>query len=139
MKKTVNAKKVTKNFFMTLFIGLGFVFLIHLFFLNLNNLPLFNDKIFLAYITNLLLAVVIFSSLLLFRKKYNEQLGFLFLFGSFLKFIVFFVVFSPIYNADGNVSRLEFFAFFVPYAISLIIETRSLIKLLNLPQKNTLS
>ncbi len=135
MNKTHNAQKVAILFFLQLVVGLGLVFLIHLFFLDYKELPLFNDSIVASYTTNLLLAVVIFLSLFLLRKKYNEQLGFLFLFSSFLKFIVFFVFFYPVYKADGNISRLEFFTFFIPYAFSLIIETLSLIKLLNLPQK----
>lgn len=135
MKKNDSAKQVAVLFFVYLFAGLTLVLLTHLFFLNVKNLPLFNDKILGSYATNLVLTVIIFSSLFLLRKKYNEQLGFLFLFGSFLKFIVFFIFFSPSYKADGNISRLEFLAFFIPYAICLIIETRSLIKLLNLPKK----
>ena len=135
MKKINNARKIAIYFFLQLVFGLGIVFLVHLFFLNSNHLPLFNDKIIAAYTTNLLLAVIIFLSLFFLRKKYNDQLGFLFLFGSFLKFAIFFIFFSPAYKADGNTSRLEFFAFFVPYAICLIIETVSLIKLLNLPEK----
>jgi len=132
-----NARKIATSFFLQLIVGLGIVFLLHLFLLNANHLPLFNDKIIAAYATNLLLAVSIFSSLFFLRKKYNDQLGFLFLFGSFLKFAVFFIFFSPAYKADGNTSRLEFFAFFVPYVICLVIETVSLIKLLNLPKKET--
>jgi len=135
MKKINNARKTVLFFFLQLIVGLGAVFLLHLFFLNSNHFPIFNDKIIVAYATNFLLAVIIFFSLFFLRKKYNDQLGFLFLFGSFLKFTVFFIFFSPAYKADGNISRLEFFAFFVPYAICLVVETVSLIKLLNLPKK----
>ena len=136
MNKILNAKKVAILFFIQLVGGLGLVFLIHLFFLNYKELPLFNDSIIATYATNFLLAVVIFLSLFFLRKKYNEQLGFLFLLSSFLKFIVFFVFFYPMYKTDGDISKLEFFAFFIPYAFCLIIETLSLIKLLNLPQKS---
>lgn len=135
MKKIHSAKKVAILFFFQLVVGLGLVFLIHLFFLDYQEFPLLNNNIIASYTTNLLLAVVIFLSLFFLRKKYNEQLGFLFLFSSFLKFIVFYVFFYPMYKADGDISKLEFFAFFIPYAICLIIETISLIKLLNLPEK----
>jgi len=43
--------------------------------------------------------------------------------GSFLKFIVFFLVFYPPYKMDGNMDKLEFAAFFVPYVICLVLET----------------
>jgi hypothetical protein len=43
--------------------------------------------------------------------------------GSLLKFLIFFIVFYPGYKADGEMDSLEFAAFFVPYAICLILET----------------
>ena len=69
-----------------------------------------------------------------YSKDINElktQLGFLFMVGSALKFAVFFIVFQPIYKQDGEVSSLEFLAFFIPYTLCLIFETFSLSKLLN--------
>ncbi len=57
------------------------------------------------------------------------------MFGSFLKFAFFFIFFYPSYQADGDITRLEFMAFFIPYIFSLLIETMSLITLLNLPEK----
>jgi len=57
------------------------------------------------------------------------------MFGSFLKFAVFFIFFYPSYHSDGTISRLEFMAFFIPYIYALLIETLALIKLLNLPEK----
>ncbi|WP_335966956.1 hypothetical protein [Galbibacter sp. PAP.153] len=84
----------------------------------------------LAYVVNGVLAMVIFSVIYIFRKKLYSQIGFLFLAGSLLKFLVFFLVFLPIYNADGTLSRMEFITFFIPYAFALIIETISVSRLL---------
>ncbi|MGB5499834.1 MAG: DUF6168 family protein [Maribacter sp.] len=72
---------------------------------------------------NSILAATIFVVLYIFRGKLKNQIGFLFMGGSFLKFIFFFLLFYPAYKADGEMSRLEFAAFFIPYGISLIIET----------------
>ena len=47
-----------------------------------------------------------------FREKWRDQIGFLFLGGSMLKFLFFFIVFYPFYNADGNMETLEFTIFF---------------------------
>ncbi len=110
---------------------LTLAFCIHIGVLKILELPLFNDKIILSYTVNLILVIVIFGILYLLKEKYKSQLGFLFLAGSFLKFVVFFIVFYPIYDADDNISKLEFAAFFVPYVLGLIFETYSLSKWLS--------
>jgi hypothetical protein len=110
---------------------LAVAFAIHLYVLSLKSLPLFENKIVLAYVVNAVLAISIFGFLFKMKEKYKEQLGFLFLGGSVLKFIVFFIMFYPFYKADGTISKLEFAAFFVPYVLSLVLETMSLAKWLN--------
>jgi len=72
------------------------VFGIHLLVLNTLKLPLFENRIVLSYSINLILIIIVFGGLYLLREKYKEQLGFLFLIGSFLKFAVFFIVFYPL-------------------------------------------
>ena len=135
MKKNNSTLKVVIKFFTQLIIGLLLVFYLHVYVLESKNLPAYDAKIVLAYIVNGLLAVTIFLVLFFLRKKQRDQLGFLFMFGSFLKFTAFFVFFYPSYNADNTTSRVEFMAFFIPYIFSLLIETLALIKLLNLPKK----
>jgi O-antigen ligase len=107
------------------------VFAIHLLVLNVLQLPLFENRIVLSYIVNLVLVIVIFGILYLLKEKYKSQLGFLFLAGSLLKFVVFFILFYPFYKLDNIITKLEFAAFFVPYVIGLIIESVSLSKWLN--------
>ena len=107
------------------------VFCVHLGVLYALELPLFENRIVLSYIVNLLLIIIIFGILYLLKDKYKDQLGFLFLAGSFLKFVAFFVVFYRFYKLDGTISRLEFLAFFVPYVFGLILEAVSLSKWLN--------
>jgi hypothetical protein len=106
------------------------VFILHILVLNYSNLPLFDNKIFLAYLLNYLLALGIYFLLYFYRIKLKNQLGFLFMGGSFLKFILFFIFFYPSYKSDGNINTLEFFSFFLPYLICLTIETSALVKLL---------
>ena len=107
------------------------VFGLHIAVLSLIDKPLFENKIILSYIINLTLAIAIFGFLYKYRERFKSQIGFLFLAGSFVKFAVFFLVFYPLYKADNDISKLEFAAFFVPYAICLILETSSLVKWLN--------
>lgn len=110
---------------------LALAFVIHAYILSLKSYPLFDNKIVLAYVVNAVLAIFIFGFLFKMKEKFKSQLGFLFLGGSVLKFIVFFVLFYPFYKADGTISKLEFAAFFVPYILSLVLETTSLAKWLN--------
>jgi len=118
------------KFTLSLSASLLLVFILHVFYLKTKNLPLFENKLVAAYTINFLAAIVIYISLFLLRNKFKEQLGFLYMGGSFLKFILFFIFFYPSYKLDGQMSSLEFGAFFIPYVISLIFETLGVIKFL---------
>ena len=104
------------------------VFGLHIAILSLVDKPIFENQIVLSYVINLVLAITIFGFLYNYRERFKSQMGFLFLAGSFVKFAMFFMVFYPLYKADNNISGLEFAAFFIPYAICLILETSSLVK-----------
>ncbi len=86
-------------------------------------MPEYGNLIVQSYVINGLLAAGIYVGLYVFRKKLKNHIGFLFMGGSFLKFIFFFILFYPTYSADGEMDKIEFAAFFVPYAVSLLIET----------------
>ncbi len=111
------------QFLILLILSLGIVFVLHIAVLNYKGLPQFDNLIVLSYVVNSILAATIFVALYIFRGKLKNQIGFLFMGGSFLKFIFFFLLFYPAFKADGEMSRLEFASFFIPYGISLIIET----------------
>lgn len=110
---------------------LAVAFCIHIAILKSLQIPLFENKIVLSYVVNLALIVFIFGFLYVSKKKFKDQLGFLFIAGSALKFGMFFIVFYPFFKLDGHISKLEFAAFFVPYGLGLILETFSLVKWLN--------
>ncbi|WP_236625374.1 DUF6168 family protein [Mangrovimonas yunxiaonensis] len=112
-------------------IASAIAFFIHQFVLVQLEIPPYANSIVLSYVINTLLAIAVLALLFLLRKRLKDQLGFLFMAGSLLKFAVFFIVFFPIYNADGDLSRLEFVTFFIPYATCLFTETYSAIKLLS--------
>lgn len=84
-----------------------------------------------SYIVNHVLAAVIFTFLFRWRKRHIEKLGFLFLAGTGLKFLTFFIVFYPSFRADGELTQAEFLLFFVPYALSTLVETVFLARILN--------
>ena len=102
--------------------------------LYVGNSP-YDNLIIEGYCANAILAIVIYSSLSLLQKKYSDQLGFLFMAGSLLKFAVFFIFFSPTFREDGSISRLEFLSFFIPYLCCLFIETLAVVKILNPSKK----
>lgn len=124
-------KKNTFKFLMVLLLVIAVVFAVHLFILQNMGMRIFADRILLSYLLNYTLA----GSILLFiQSKFNKKsshTGFIFLGGSGLKFLVFFIVFYPFYREDGTMSTSEFAAFFVPYATCLILEVAFLSKQLN--------
>ncbi len=110
---------------------LAFAFGIHILALYARELALFDHHILLSYVLNFTLAILIYFFVLQASKKPNAQAGFVFVFGSALKFIVFLLVLKPLYKADDTISLLEIAAFFVPYFLALIFEVFSLSKHLN--------
>lgn len=119
------------SFTVKLIVIITAAFALHLLILKYFEFPLFENKIVLSYVLNTILAIAIFGLLFKYREKVKDNIGFLFLAGSFLKFIAFFILIYPSYKADGDTSKLEFAAFFVPYLICLFVETSSLVKWLN--------
>lgn len=102
---------------------LAITFAVHTFLIDQAGYPMFDNNIVLAYGVNGLLAAAIFGLLYFYRGQLKNYIGFLFMGGSFLKFIFFFLLFYPVYKADGEIDKMEFAAFFVPYIISLVFET----------------
>ena len=77
----------------------------------------------LCYGLNYVLATLIFFAVLVTHKKNTMLVGFMFLGGSVLKFIFFFLLIYPDFKDDGFVDRDELSLFFVPYLISLFAMT----------------
>ena len=107
------------------------VFFVHISTLHYLNLDLFANRIITSYVGNFAFTVVIFTYIYQNKEKKTESLGFLFLGGSMVKFLLFFIFLNPFFMQDGLVSRVEFFSFFIPYVVALVVETEQLIKELN--------
>ncbi|MGB5359349.1 MAG: hypothetical protein WBN27_05340 [Eudoraea sp.] len=104
--------------------------LLHAGFLFARNPDVDYRLLLLGYLINFAMALGIYSAMLYFAEKQNKNLGFLFMFGSTLKFIFYFLIFDPIFMLDAKLTKVEFFIFFVPYFSCLLVETFSLIKLM---------
>ena len=120
-----------------LILVLSISFGIHAFMRGSNDLIPFGDLLVWSYVTNLILAFGIVVFIHSLRHKMKTQLGFLFIAGSFLKFLLFFVFFYPSFKQDEVISQGEFSSFFIPYFLALVIETYfTAVLLKNLEKEN---
>lgn len=122
--------KSVLSFIFKLFITLISAFLIQIFILHKLEHPLFDNYIIQGYLLNFILALIIYLFIYNFKDVLKYQIGFIFIGGSFLKFLFFFIIFYPRYKEDDVISKAEFAAFFIPYVICLVVETLSIIKIL---------
>lgn len=122
-------------FLSVLLVCLLLAFGVHLFFLQTNELPLWDNLIVISYVVNYVLAAIIFLMIYYLKDRLSNAMGFLFMAGSLLKFIVFFLVFYPVYKSNGVTNKLEIASFLIPYLIALILETFYASKLLNSMEK----
>ena len=112
------------NFHLLLFFILGISFFFHKYSIdNTDHLPF-------LYAINASIAIFVYWIVFLLRNN-KGYLGYYFLLGTLIKFFIFFIFVLPIFKDDNIVSRTEFFTFFIPYFLSLMVETKSLISLLN--------
>jgi hypothetical protein len=124
--------KITPRYFLPIFILLILlVFSLHLFFLSILNHSLFSDKIIESYLLNFLIAIIIYFLIYQFKDTFKNSLGFLFILGSFIKFLLFYALIYPSFKLDGDISKYEFASFFIPYFTCLIYETLAVSTLLN--------
>jgi hypothetical protein len=113
------------NFHLLLFFILGISFFTHK--NNIDN----TDHLLFLYAINASIAIFVYWTVFLLRNNSKAYLGYYFLLGTFIKFFIFFIFVLPIFKDDNVVSKTEFFTFFIPYFLSLMVETKSLISLLN--------
>ena len=113
------------NFHVLLFFVLGISFFIHK--VSIANV----DHLSFLYAINGSIAVFVYWIIFLLRNNSKGYLGYYFLLGTLIKFLIFFIFILPVFKEDNVISRTEFFTFFIPYFLSLLVETKSLISLLN--------
>ena len=123
-------RKIILNAFSITFVAI-IAFFVHMLINNSLSSPISYAQLTYSYIINILLALGVIVLLYALRKKLKDQLGFLFMLGSMLKFVFFFLFFYPEYTSDGVLSRYEFFTFFIPYVICLVMESVILSRFLN--------
>ena len=123
--------EITRRFSLILLITLGATFVLHTLLNYFIDQPLFQNMIVESYCCNAIIAILIFWIQVSLKEKYKNHIGFIFLFGSGMKFLMFFVIFYAPFKLDGEIIIYEFISFFIPYTICLILETYQLSKQLN--------
>ena len=92
----------------------------------------FSENLTTLYLFNALIAFLVVVLAFVFRKTHKDYIAFYFFGGTIVKLLLFFVLIFPLFKQDNNVSRIEFLSFFVPYLLTLLVETLSLVRLLNM-------
>ena len=106
--------------FLLFFSGVG---LIHALAYYLANDSLAESQILASYTFQGFTGVCALGLLLLSAHKIKDQIGFVFMGLSFLKFVLYFVLFHPRLMADGILSLSEKIEVLIPYLTALILET----------------
>ena len=91
----------------------------------------FGRFIIANYLFNYGLTILFFAALIYFQKKQTVQLGFVFLFSSLAKFVLFFALLLPGYGMGEDIDKAKIAPFFIPYSIALFMEINYLVRLLN--------
>ena len=108
----------------SLFLG---ALLVLLFFLQTNLSP--ESELLIPYCFNYIAAFVSFLWLHNQIKKKSHQVGFIFMLISGLKFLFFFILYSPL-STPPEQKKILFLSFFIPYSVCTIFEVACLAKLL---------
>ncbi len=119
------------NFTFRLFFFTGVAFGLHILVLNYLEFALFDNEIILTYAVNMIFGLIVFVFLFLIRHKMKNQIGFIYIFASEFKFLLFFAIFYESFMADDQFSKIEFYTLFIPYIVVLVIEVFSLSLWLN--------
>ncbi len=93
----------------------------------IHNTLIESETLLTLYIINALIAAGIYNVAYFFRKTQQDYLGYYFLAGTLIKFVAFFIYVLPKFKEDGEQTTEEFFSFFTPYIVALLVETISLL------------
>lgn len=126
--KTVNNVLL---FVLKLLIILTASFITHAYLQDYYGVGFYENQLLLCYAFNFVLTLIFFSILTVFIQKNKGNTGFVFLYSSLIKFLLFFIFIYPGYDNFDGVRSPEFASFFIPYSLSISLEIYYLIRLLN--------
>lgn len=116
----------------TLLIGLilGVSFVIHSSIQHYTHIGSFEFHLILNYLFNFVITCGVTMLLIFFDSRTTNKLGFVFLYSSMFKFLLFFIFIKPNLALSEGSKEMEFMSFFIPYGICLVTETIYLVRLL---------
>ena len=130
MNEKIKIRKKLTSFLFYLVLLLSLVFVLHLavkFFLGKD---IFSNRIVQSYLLNFGLGYLSFIVLLLSLKKHINSLGYIYMYTSFLKFVVFYILFKSYFSLDGEIDFGEFLTLMIPYAFTLFAEIHTMSRVL---------
>lgn len=104
----------------------------------LHSLCISEPYLIKCYLLNALAASLVCLLAVFFSRTAQITIGLVFLLGTVFKVLIFLVLIYPEFKQDGDQDSNEFFSFFIPYIICLIIETIFLVFLSRKNNKKTL-
>ncbi len=114
-----------------LLIVLGTSYLVHSSILETMGPAALQIHLFPFYFMNISVSILTGGSIIYLSQKKSELSGFVFMGGSFLKFALFFLLFYGEFSTIQDIRKVQFVSFYLPYAISLVVEVWYLIYHLN--------
>ena len=119
------------SFYIQLTVSILITFTFHFGILFLIDKPIFENKIIESYLINIFTAFLLYYIIDKHKALFKDNIGFIFMLSSYLKFGLFFIFIYPYFDKNSTDLTIEFVTFFIPYSACLIVETIALIKLLN--------
>ena len=104
----------------------------------LHSLCISEPYLIKSYVLNALAASLVYLLAFFFGRTSQITISLFFLLGTVFKVLIFLVLIYPEFKQDGDQDSKEFFSFFIPYIICLIIETIFLVFLSRNNNKKTL-
>lgn len=95
------------------------------------------SSLLLTYGFNYGVTAVLLTVFYFVIRQNGSQLGSIFLLSSMVKFGLFLLLIYPFLKMNGSVKSFSFFAFFLPYALCMVLEVLVTIKFLNQPEGNS--
>ncbi|KRO67609.1 MAG: hypothetical protein ABR84_06015 [Cryomorphaceae bacterium BACL21 MAG-121220-bin10] len=97
-----------------------------------NNQALFSNQIITTYFMNFGVGILLVFIIAKLLSPDSTAVGSVFLLASAVKFGLLFLLVLPNYKSDGVIDRAEFWTFFMPYMICVIMEVLFLSKRLTI-------
>ena len=123
--------KIVQQFLLVISVVITLSFIAHALIQEKLGFGFYGKQIVNTYIFNYLLSVIVFLVIKVLSARHQSKIGFIFLYSSLSKFLLFYILILPGFGEINGVRSPEFVSFFVPYFLSTGLEIVYLTKLLN--------